>query len=139
MMRERRRPEKEPLSCAGPIVLTAALLAAALILAPLPSFGTKIAPRASEGSCRQAANGLISLLDAKTDDTALYRDTYTVVVDTCGPPASNAQSKPGATPPGRVACRDLAAALVDLIEDGKMNIKAFVEARSCFAQVCPPR
>jgi hypothetical protein len=115
--------------------LAAALVAAVVACAPPASA----APRSSEASCRQAANGLISLLDAKTDDTALYRDTYSVVVDTCGPPASNAQSKPGATPPGRVACRDLAAALVDLIEDGKMNTTVFVEARGRFAQACPPR
>jgi hypothetical protein len=87
-----------------------ALAIAIVVCGALPCGAA--APRSSEASCRQAANGLISLLDAKTDGTTLYRDTYTVVVDTCGPPASNTQSKPGATPPGRVACRDLAAALV---------------------------
>jgi len=97
------------------------------------------APRASEASCRQAANGLISLLDAKNDDTALYRDTYAVVIDTCGPSAAKAQPKPGPPPPARDACHDLAAALVDLIEDGKMNTAAFAKARSDFALACAPR
>ena len=117
-------------------ILILVAFTAAVVICASPASA---ASRSSEKSCRQAANGLISLLDAKTDDTALYRDTYTVVVDSCGPPASNIQSKPGATPPGRVACRDLAAALVDLIEDGKMNTEAFVEARGRFAQACPPR
>ncbi len=97
------------------------------------------APRFGEKSCREAVNGLISLLDAKTDNTALYRDTNAVVVNTCGPAATKAEPKPAAPPPGRDACHDLAAALVDLIEDGKMNTKAFVEARGRFAQACPPR
>jgi hypothetical protein len=97
------------------------------------------APRASEASCRQAVNGLISLLDANNDNTALYRDTYAVVVDTCGLSAAKAQPKPGAAPPARDGCHDLAAALVDLIEDGKMNTAAFAKARADFAQACPPR
>jgi hypothetical protein len=102
------------------------------------AFPCNAAPRASEASCRQAVNGLISLLDAKTDNTPLYRDTFAVVVNTCGP-ESKPGSKPGATRPGRVACRDLAAALVDLIEDGNMNTAAFATARGEFAQACPPR
>ena len=97
------------------------------------------APRFGEKSCREAVNGLISLLDAKTDNTALYRDTNAVVVNNCGPAATKAEPKPAAPPPGRDACHDLAAALVDLIEDGKMNTKAFVEAHGRFAQACPPR
>jgi hypothetical protein len=118
----------------------AAALAAAVFVFASPVFAApKAAPRASEGSCRQAVNGLISLIDAKTDNTPLYRDTYAVVVNTCGPPAPNAGSKLGAPPPGRDACHDLAAALVDLIEDGKMNTAAFVKARGDFAVACAPR
>lgn len=97
------------------------------------------APRSSEKSCREAINGLINLPDAKTDNTALYRDTYAVVVDTCGPAATRAEPKPAAPPPGRDACHDLAAALVDLIEDGKMNTPAFMKARGDFALACAPR
>lgn len=123
------------------------LVCALLVSTSLVYAAPKAAPRASEGSCRQAVNGLISLLDAKTDsnadsktdNTLLYRDTYAVVVNTCGPPAPNAKSEPGALPPGPVACRDLAAALVDLIEDGKMNTGAFVKARGDFAVACAPR
>jgi hypothetical protein len=55
---------------------TAACLAAALLLAPLPSFAAKMAARSGEKSCREAINGLISLLDANSDNTALYRDTF---------------------------------------------------------------
>jgi hypothetical protein len=113
----------------------AALVAAVVVCVSLAGAE----PRSSEQSCRQAVNGLISLLDAKTDNTPLYRDTFTVVVDTCGPPAPKADSKSGATPPGRVACRDLAAALVDLIEDGNMNTAAFAKVRGDFALACPPR
>jgi hypothetical protein len=101
-----------------------------------------MAPRPDAKACREAANGLISLIDAKTDsktdNTALYRDAYGVVVNTCGPMA-RAPKPAEPPPPGRAACHDLAAALVDLIEDGKMNSAAFVSARERFALACPPR
>jgi hypothetical protein len=118
-------------------MITAALAAAVIVSSSLPSFATKMTPRSSEQSCRQALNGLISLIDAKTDNTALYRDTYGVVVNTCGPVTT--ASATSAPPPSRDACHDLAAALVDLIEDGKMNTAAFVKARGDFAQACAPR
>jgi hypothetical protein len=35
-------------------------------------------------------------------------------------------------------CRDQAIGFVDIIEDGAMNIGAFVTARDTFAQICPP-
>ena len=119
------------------VKVTAACLAAALLLAPLPSFAAKMAARSGEKSCREAINGLISLLDANTDNTALYRDTFAVVVNTCGP-ASPAPKLEG-QPVGRTACHDLAAAMVDLIEDGQLNTAAFVKTRNGFAQTCPPR
>jgi hypothetical protein len=77
------------------------------------------------------------MLDAKSDDTANYRATYAAVVETCGPAASAAKQK--APSANREICHDLAAALVDLIEDEKMNTPAFVKARTSFAETCPPR
>ena len=112
-------------------------MAAALVCAPLLSSATKMVPRPGEKTCREAANGLVSLLDAKSDNTALYRDTYGTVVNTCGPMAAPPQST--ASPPSRDACHDLAAALVDLIEDGKMYTAAFVKARNSFAETCLPQ
>ena len=121
---------------------TTALCAAAVFvcIAPAAFAAPRSALRASEGSCRQAANGLISLIDAKTDNTQLYRDTYAVVVNSCGPPSSppKASEPPPKEPQSRDACHDLAAALVDLIEDGEMNTKAFVKARGDFALACAP-
>jgi hypothetical protein len=51
------------------------------------------------------------------------RDTYEVVVNTCGPatPAAKSAAK-SSEPPARAASHDLAAALVDLIEDGPAAI-----------------
>jgi hypothetical protein len=125
---------------AGPVArrrVVAAAAAAVVGFAPLAAAAAQAAKRSSEASCRQAANGLVSMLDAKTDDTALYRDTYAVVVRTCGP--ASAVPKPATPPPNRDACHDLAAALVDAIEDGKMNTAAFVKARTDFARACAPR
>jgi hypothetical protein len=65
--------------------VTAACLAAALVVAPLPSFAAKMVARSGEKPCREAINGLISLIDSNSDNTALYRDTFAVVVNTCGP------------------------------------------------------
>jgi hypothetical protein len=77
-------------------MVAAAWLAAALLVAPLPSFAAKIAARSGEKACRGAVNGLISLLDANTDGTPLYRDTFALVVNTCGPlaPAPNPKDPP---------------------------------------------
>jgi hypothetical protein len=96
-----------------------------------------MAARSGDKPCRETINGLISLLDANSDNTALYRDTFAVVVNTCGlvSPAPKLEGQP----PGRTACHDLAAAVVDLIEDGQLNTAAFVMTRNGFAQTCPPR
>ena len=115
--------------------LTAALSAAVL----LSAFPTAAASRSSEASCREAANGLVSLLDAKQDNTALYRDTYAVVVNTCGPAATALHPAPPPSPPDRAKCHDLAAAMVDLIEDDAMDSAKFAAARDTFAAACAPR
>jgi hypothetical protein len=97
-------------------------------------------PRPGAGACREAVNGLISLLDAGNDDTQLYRDTYHVVVDICGPVVrAPLPQEPLRELPSRETCRNLAAALLDLIEDGKMSSSAFVKARGDFAAACRPR
>jgi hypothetical protein len=119
------------------MLTTAAIVAAVFVAASLATAAPRSAPRSGEKACREALNGLVSMLDAKMDDTANYRDTYAAVVDTCGPVA--AITRPKAAPMSRDACHDLAAAMVDLIEDEKMNSAAFVKARSDFALACPPR
>jgi hypothetical protein len=95
------------------------------------------AQRASPASCHQAVNGLVSLLDGKMDNTALYRETFATVVNTCGPPA------PAPTVPqpaaDRAACDGLASAMTDLIDDDRMDTSDFVKARTAFAQSCAPR
>ena len=81
------------------------------------------------------------MLDGKTDNTALYRDTVAIVVKTCGPAAAAPVATSTAPLPAadRTACHDLAAAMTDLIEDDKMNTPAFVKGRSAFARSCAPR
>jgi hypothetical protein len=96
------------------------------------------AQRASPASCHQAVNGLVSLLDGKMDNTALYRETYATVINSCGPPAPAAPTQPAAAS-NRAACDDFASAMTDLIEDDKMNTPDFAKARNAFAQTCAPR
>jgi hypothetical protein len=115
------------------------LIATAIsLLAAASAQPVLAAQRASPASCHQAVNGLVSLLDGKMDNTALYRETFATVVNSCGPAAPAAPSSPAATP-DRAACDDLASAMTDLIEDDKMNTPDFVKARSTFAQSCAPR
>jgi hypothetical protein len=97
------------------------------------------APASSPASCREAANGLISLLDAGKDTGTLYRDTYAVVVNTCGPAATAPRPAPPPSPPDRAKCHDLAATLVDLIEDDAMDSAKFAAARDAFAAACAPK
>ena len=115
-----------------------AILAAAVVLyASCAVAAGKPSQRTGAGLCRQGLLGLVGMIDAKSDDTAEYRRTFTVVVETCGPVAP--VPKPIVPPPDRGACRDLAMAMVDLIEEEKFNTAAFVKARDRFAQTCPPR
>ena len=114
------------------LVAAAIFLLAAAIAPP-----TLAAQRASPASCHQAVNGLVSLLDGKMDNTALYRETFATVVNSCGPAAPALASPQWA--PDRVHCDDLASSMTDLIEDDKMNTPEFVKARSAFAQSCAPR
>ncbi len=101
------------------------------------SAAPKSNQRTGEKPCREGLLGIVSMLDAKTDKSDDYRHTFSAIVETCGPVAPAPKSKE--PPPNRAGCRDLAMSMVDLIEDGKMNTKAFVEARDRFTQVCPPR
>ena len=123
-----------------PYLIAMALSVIAVTTCASPAFA---AQRPGPGPCREAVNGLVSLLDGKMDDTALYRDTFAVVVNTCGPVAAAfapAKAQPAApSPSGRAACHDLAVAMTDIIEDDKMNTTAFVKARAAFGQSCAPR
>lgn len=119
----------------GPI--TVALVAAAMA----SCASAAAAPRTSPASRREALNGLILLIDVDKRDTALYRDTYRVVVDGCGRQTPIRKRPANEPPPGnadRTTCSAFAAALIDLIEDDKMNTPAFVPARNRFARACPP-
>jgi hypothetical protein len=138
-------------------LISAAVVAAAVFAwAFLASAAPKSNQRTGEKPCREGMLGIVSMLDAKTDNSDDYRHTYAAIVETCGPPSMVRKSggrfsdkamlqqnapppKPKDPPPSRAGCRDLAMAMVDLIEDGKMNTKAFVTARDDFAETCPPR
>jgi hypothetical protein len=114
-------------------VITAAVSAAVILFSPRGAA----AQSASPASCREAINGLISLLDSGKDNTALYRDTYDIVVNTCGPAVHS--EKTAQPPQSRAACDGLAAAMTDLIEDDKMDAPAFTDARDAFARACAPK
>ena len=77
----------------------------------------------------------MSMLDAKEDNTADYRHAYDGLIKTCGPAGA-----PSAQPPSpREECGKLALAVLDAIEENKINTQAFVHARTRFALSCAPR
>jgi hypothetical protein len=114
----------------------AALVAAIFVIATLMPAAAQPAKRSGAGPCRQGALSLISLLDSKEDNTPDYRNAYDGVVQTCGP-ATGAPSASAPSP--REDCGKLALALLDIIEDGKINTQGFVAARTRFALSCAPR
>ena len=117
-------------------VAMAALVAAIFMFAALTPATAQPAKRSGTGPCRQGALSLISLLDSKEDNTPDYRRAYDGVVQTCGP----ATGAPSASPPSpREDCGKLALAVLDVIEDGKINTQGFVAARTRFALSCAPR
>lgn len=113
-------------------------LIATVVVTIAATTGAFAAQRSSAASCHEAINGLVSLLDGKMDNTALYRATLATVVGTCGP-ATPAQPVQPAAASDRSACGDLASGMTDFIEGDKMNTADFVKARTAFAQSCAPR
>ena len=92
-------------------------------------------PRSGVGPCRQGMLALIGMLDSGDQKSADYKHAYSAVVETCGPVA---QSKAAPKPAGAAQCRKLAGRMLDEIESGRMNGKAFVQVRGEFAQGCAP-
>lgn len=114
----------------------AALVAAIFLSAVLASATAQPAKRSGTLPCRQGALSIISMLDSKEDNTPDYRSAYDAIVQTCGP-ATGAPSASAPSP--RADCGKLAVAVLDLIEDGKINTQGFVAARTRFALSCAPR
>lgn len=112
----------------------AALVAAISICAALAP-ATAQDKRSGVGPCRQGALSLIGMLDGGEDNTADYRHAYEGVVQSCGP-----AGMPSAQPPSaRADCPKLARAMLDAIEENKINTQGFVHARTRFAMSCAPR
>jgi len=113
----------------------AALVAAIFVCAAPVAATAQPAKRSGAGPCRQAALSIMSMLDAKEDNTADYRQAYEGITQTCGPAGA-----PSAQPPSpREECGKLALAVLDAIEENKINTQAFVHARTRFALSCAPR
>ena len=110
-------------------------VAAIFMCAALASAAAQPAKHSGAGPCRQAALSIMAMLDAKEDNTADYRHAYDGLTRTCGP-----AGMPSAQPPSaREECGKLALAVLDAIEDGKINTQGFVHARTRFALSCAPR
>ena len=117
------------------LVAMAALVAAISICAALAPVTAQSGKRSGLGPCRQGALALVGMLDGGEDNTADYRHAYQAVVQTCGPAgAPSAQA-----PSSRQECPNLARAMLDAIEENKLNTQTFVHARTRFAMSCAPR
>src|SRR5262245_56223238 len=115
-------------------LIMAAPVAAIFVCAALASATAQKTKRSGAGPCRQAALSIISMLDAKEDNTPDYRHAYEGLTQTCGP-----AGMPSAQPPSpREECGKLALAVLDAIEENKINTQGFVHARTRFAMSCGP-
>jgi hypothetical protein len=94
------------------------------------------AQRSGAGPCRQGLLALIVMIDAEEQDKSLYRTTARDVVETCGPPAS--ARKASAAPPAfdREQCGKRVLAMLDTVEEGKLESPQFAQARDAFAGRC---
>jgi hypothetical protein len=106
--------------------------AATLLILAAPALAQQ--KRTGTAPCRQGALALISMLDGKDDTSAGYKHAFEAVTQTCGPVAKARDIT--ASPRG--SCGKLALAVLDAIEDGKINTPVFVRARDSFAASCAP-
>jgi len=114
--------------------VTVLALAAAMLLA---AGSASDAQRSGAGPCRQGLLALMVMIDADEHDRSLYRNTAKTVVETCGPIA--AAKKTAAAPPAafdKELCGKLALAMLDSIEDAKLDSPQFVQARDEFGGKC---
>ena len=116
------------------LIKMAALVAAIFVCAALAP-ATAQDKRSGVGPCRQGALSLIGMLDGGEDNTADYRHLYEAIVQTCGPAGAPSAQAPSA----RQECPNLARAMLDAIEENKLNTQTFVHARTRFALSCAPR
>lgn len=118
-------------------LVVAALVAAIFVCGAVTPAAAQSAKRSGIGPCRQGALAIIAMLDRKEDHTAEYRHAYDGLVQTCGPMGEARMPTPSDV--SRTDCGKLALAVLDAIEEGKMNTKGFVEVRARFAAACEPR
>ncbi len=112
--------------------IPAAIALLAVTLAATPALAQQ--KRSGSAPCRQGALALISMLDGKDDKSADYKHAFEAVTQTCGP----ATKSRDITAAPRASCGKLALAVLDAIEEGKINTPVFVRARDVFAASCPP-
>jgi hypothetical protein len=105
---------------------------AALLLA---TAGAPQAQRSGVGPCRQGLLALIVMIDADEQEKSLYRSTARDVVGTCGPAAKTAAAAPPAAF-DKEQCGKLALAMLDTIEEGKLESPQFAQARDAFSARC---
>ena len=117
------------------LTISMAALVAAIFVSAALAPATAQDKRSGVGPCRQGALSLIGMLDQGEDNTADYRHAYEGVVQTCGPAGMPSAQAPSA----RQECPKLARAMLDGIEEGKINTQGFVHARTRFAMSCAPR
>ena len=111
---------------------TIAAAAAMLLIFAAPALAQQ--KRSGSAPCRQGALALMSMLDSKDDKSADYRHAFEAVTQTCGPVAKAREM----TASPRASCGKLALAVLDAIEEGKINTPVFVRARDVFAASCAP-
>jgi hypothetical protein len=108
----------------------------ASMLAATVTVETAQAERSGVGPCRQGVLGLIAKLDAGEQSMPDFKQVARDVVETCG---ATTVHPSGPVEIDQASCRQQAMSMLDTIEDGKINTRAFTRTKTAFARSCAPR
>jgi hypothetical protein len=95
------------------------------------------AQRSGVDTCRQGLLALVVMIDAEEHDRSHYRSTAKTVVETCGPAATKQVAPSAGFDKG--LCSRLSLAMLETIEEGKLESPQFAEKRDEFAGKCVSR
>jgi hypothetical protein len=97
------------------------------------------AQRSGVDTCRQGLLALVVMIDAEEQDRSHYQATAKTVAETCGPAATKQVAPAASAGFDKGLCGKLSLAMLETIEEGKLDSPQFAEKRDEFAGKCVGR
>jgi len=104
----------------------------------LAADGGAYAQRGGVEPCRQGLLALIVMIDGEEQERSHYQSTAKTLVETCGPPTKQVAPAPSAGF-DKGLCSKLSLAMLETVEEGKLDSPQFAEKRDEFAGKCVSR